>query len=134
MRTSPGRSPRSSAALRPHIEAGNLDVVRDFTDVRDVVRAYVLAWERGTAGEAYNVCSGVGRTPRSIINDLLRLSGVHADVVVRGERQRPADIAALVGSAAKLRQATGWSPSIPWEQTLRDLLEDWRRRTASRLA
>ena len=112
----------------PSIEAGNLEVVRDFTDVRDVVRAYALAWERGGAGEAYNVCSGIGRTPREIIDGLLRLSGVQATVTVSPERQRPIDVPALVGSAAKLQQATGWSPAISWEQTLRDLLEDFRRR------
>ena len=115
-----------------HIAVGNLDVVRDFTDVRDVVRAYVLAWERGVAGEAYNVCSGVGRTPRALINDLLRLAGVRASVTVRAARQRAIDVPEIVGSAAKLRQATGWAPQISWEQTLGDLLADWRARPQAR--
>ena len=60
------------------VEVGNLDVTRDFSDVRDVVRAYALAWQRGTAGEAYNVCSGVPRTTRDILDTLIRLSGVDA--------------------------------------------------------
>lgn len=110
------------------IEVGNLDVVRDFSDVRDVVRAYVMAYERGTPGEAYNVCSGIGRTPREILEQLIHLSGVEVTVSVLGERQRPVDVPALFGSAAKLRHAAGWSPVISWDQTLRDLLEDWRQR------
>ena len=118
----------------PRLEVGNLEVVRDFTDVRDVVRAYVLAWERGAAGEAYNVCSGIGRTPRDIIDGLLRLSDVQATVMIRPDRQRATDVPQIVGSAAKLQQATGWSPAIGWDQTLRDLLDDWRRRIVSREA
>ncbi len=115
----------------PRIEVGNVEVVRDFTDVRDIVRAYVLAWARGVPGEAYNVCSGVGRTPRSIIDDLMRLSGVQAAVTVRGDRQRSTDVPAIVGSASALQRATGWSPEISWDQTLRDLLGDWRTRPVS---
>jgi len=118
-------------AQPPRIEVGNLDVVRDFSDVRDVVRAYLAAWKRGQAGEAYNVCSGVARTPRDILDTLIRLSGVSVTVVVQAERQRTVDVPALVGSAAKLHAATGWSPAIPWEQTLRDVLDDWRARLAA---
>lgn len=110
------------------IEVGNLDVTRDFSDVRDVVRAYLLAWERGVAGEAYNVCSGVPRTAREILDALIRLSGVDASIVVRTERQRRVDVPLLVGSAVKLHAATGWTPKISWDQTLRDLLDDWRAR------
>lgn len=112
------------------VEIGNLDVTRDFSDVRDVARAYTLAWQCGTAGEAYNVCSGVPRTAREILETLIRLSGIDAGVVVRAERQRRVDVPFLVGSAAKLHAATGWSPMIAWEQTLRDLLDDWRQRLA----
>src|SRR6185295_18155675 len=115
----------------PRIDVGNLDVVRDFTDVRDVVRAYVLAWEHGETGEAYHVCSGIGRTPRAIVEALMRLSGVQATVSVAAERQLSADVPALVGSAAKLQQATGWAPAIAWDDTLRALLADWRKRVVS---
>ncbi|MGH3055715.1 MAG: GDP-mannose 4,6-dehydratase, partial [Gaiellaceae bacterium] len=107
-----------------NIEVGNLDVARDFTDVRDVVRAYVLAFERGITGEAYNVCSGVPRTTREILDALFRLSGVEASVMLRPERQRRIDVPLLVGSAAKLRAATGWAPTISWDTTLGDLLDD----------
>jgi GDP-4-dehydro-6-deoxy-D-mannose reductase len=113
------------------VEVGNLTVARDFSDVRDVTRAYVAAWRGGAAGEVYNVCSGVARTAREILDALIRLSGVDANVAVRPERQRPVDVPLVVGSAAKLHAATGWSPMISWEQTLRDLLEDWRRRLAA---
>lgn len=110
------------------VEVGNLDVTRDFSDVRDVVRAYALAWERGSAGEAYNVCSGVPRTAREILEALIGLSAIDATVVVRAERQRRVDVPLLVGSAVKLHTATGWTPKISWDQTLRDLLDDWRTR------
>ncbi|HXQ22334.1 MAG TPA: GDP-mannose 4,6-dehydratase [Candidatus Acidoferrales bacterium] len=111
----------------PRIAVGNLDVARDFSDVRDVVSAYVLAWERGHAGEAYNVCSGTARTPGEILAQLLRLSGIRAELDVQRTRLRPVDVPTLVGSAAALRAATDWSPQFTWEQTLRDLLDDWRR-------
>jgi GDP-4-dehydro-6-deoxy-D-mannose reductase len=114
----------------PQIEVGNLDVVRDFSDVRDVVRAYVAVFERGVTGEAYNVCSGSGRTPCQILERLIELSGAEVDVVVDPARQRPTDVPVLIGSAAKLRDATGWAPMIDWDQSLRDLLADWASRVS----
>jgi GDP-4-dehydro-6-deoxy-D-mannose reductase len=114
----------------PRIEVGNLDVVRDFSDVRDVVRAYVAVFERGVAGEAYNVCSGSGRTPRQILERLIALNGADVDVVLDPARQRPADVPVLIGSAAKLHDATGWAPVIDWDQTLRDLLNYWTVRVS----
>jgi len=90
-----------------------------------VVRAYVAAFERGASGEAYNVCSGRGRTPRQILERLIQIGGTQVEVVMDPARQRPVDVPVLIGSAAKLREATGWAPVIDWGQTLRDLLEDW---------
>jgi GDP-4-dehydro-6-deoxy-D-mannose reductase len=116
----------------PQIDVGDLDVVRDFSDVRDVVSGYILGFTRGQCGEAYNVCSGIPRTPREILAALLQLSGVSATVTVQPNRRRATDTRTCVGTAAKLHAATGWTPTIPWEQTLRDLLEDWRRRTGVR--
>jgi len=110
------------------VDVGNLEGVRDFSDVRDIVGAYVLGSERGVAGEAYNVCSGSGRTIRSVLDALIRISGVQVEVSVRPEKQRPVEVPVLIGSAAKLQRATGWSPVVNWEQTLRDLLDDWRAR------
>jgi GDP-4-dehydro-6-deoxy-D-mannose reductase len=111
----------------PVIEVGNLAAVRDFVDVRDVVRAYALALTAGRPGQAYNVCSGAGRSVQSLLNGLLALSTT-TSIEVRpvAERMQPADVPAQVGSYARLAADTGWQPLIPWEQTLRDLLDDWR--------
>jgi GDP-4-dehydro-6-deoxy-D-mannose reductase len=117
------------AGLRPPLlKVGNLEAVRDFTDVRDVVRAYWLLLERGEAG-VYNVCSGRGRRIRELLDLLLAQSTTRVEVRVDPDRLRPSDVPVQVGDPARLRAATGWEPVIPLEQTLRDLLEDWRERT-----
>jgi GDP-4-dehydro-6-deoxy-D-mannose reductase len=108
------------------IEVGNLDAVRDFSDVRDVVRAYWALLESGSPGEAYNVCSGRGVSIRELLETLIRLSGLSVEVRVDPERLRPADIPVLVGNPAKLRAATGWTPRLELERTLADLLGYWR--------
>jgi GDP-4-dehydro-6-deoxy-D-mannose reductase len=119
------------AGLRPPvIEVGNLEAVRDFSDVRDVVRAYLLLVEKGEPGEAYNVCSGRGRSIRDVLDLLLARSSAQVEVRVDRERLRPADVPAQVGDPARLRAATGWEPRIPFEETLADLLADWRVRVA----
>ena len=114
----------------PVIEVGNLDALRDFTDVRDVVRAYLLLLEKGEPGRAYNVCSGRGRHIREILDLLLAGSSAKVEVRVDQERLRPSDVPAQVGDPSRLRAATGWEPRIPLEQTLIDLLSDWRARVA----
>jgi GDP-4-dehydro-6-deoxy-D-mannose reductase len=119
---------------KPVIEVGNLDAVRDFTDVRDVVRAYWLLVEKGEAGRAYNVCSGRGRRVREILDLLLAGSTTRVELRVDEARLRPADVPAQVGDPTRLREATGWEPRIPLEQTLLDLLADWRARVAARAA
>jgi GDP-4-dehydro-6-deoxy-D-mannose reductase len=116
----------------PVIEVGNLDAVRDFTDVRDVVRAYLLLLEKGEAGQAYNVCSGRGLRIREILDLLLAGSTARVEVRVDQERLRPSDVPAQVGDPARVRAATGWEPRIPLEQTLADLLADWRARISGR--
>lgn len=115
----------------PLLTVGNLDAVRDFTDVRDVVRAYWALAERGTPGEVYNVCSGTGVRIGDLLERLVAIAGVRVEVRVDPERLRPSDIPALVGDPRKLRAATGWEPRIGIEQTLRDLLDDWRARLGS---
>lgn len=112
----------------PVLHVGNLDAVRDFTDVRDVVGAYWSLLEHGVSGQVYNVCSGCGITIRELLERLVRFAQVSVEVRVDPERLRPADIPALVGDAGKLREATGWRPRLPLDQTLRDLLEYWRAR------
>jgi GDP-4-dehydro-6-deoxy-D-mannose reductase len=117
------------AGLRPPvIHVGNLDAIRDYTDVRDVVRAYWALLERGAPGAAYNVCSGRFLRLRELLDMLTRMSRVSVEVRVDPSRLRPADVPALVGDPRRLREATGWEPRIPFADTLRDLLEDWRQR------
>jgi GDP-4-dehydro-6-deoxy-D-mannose reductase len=118
----------------PVIAVGNLEAVRDFSDVRDVVRAYELLLERGTPGEVYNVCSGRGLRIREILDRLLALSKALIEVRVDPERLRPADVPTLVGDPARLHGATGWEPRLTLDQTLGDLLEYWRGRLAARAA
>ena len=115
----------------PRLEVGNLDAVRDFTDVRDVVRAYWALLERGTPGEVYNVCSGRGVRIADLLAELIELSGLQVEVQVDAARLRPLDVPALVGDPARLRAATGWKAAIPLRDTLRDLLAHWRERVGA---
>jgi len=112
----------------PVIRVGNLDAVRDFTDVRDMVRAYWLALDHCEPGEAYNIASGRGWVIRDVLNRLLSLSTVKITTEVDPARLRPSDVEVLIGDASKFRKATGWEPQIPFEQTLEDLLQYWRAR------
>jgi GDP-4-dehydro-6-deoxy-D-mannose reductase len=118
----------------PRVYVGNLDAVRDFSDVRDVVRAYMALLERGEPGEVYNVCSGRGVAIRTLLDGLLALSSARVEVRVDPARLRPADIPALVGDPGRLYRATGFEPRIPLERTLADLLEHWRGRLRERAA
>lgn len=121
------------ADLRPPVlEVGNLDAVRDYSDARDVVRAYALLLEKGHDGEVYNVSSGRGTSIRQILDILLSKAKVSVEVRVDPARLRPSDIPALVGDNAKLREHTGWEPRIPLENTLGDLLEAWRSSVRAR--
>lgn len=113
----------------PIISVGNLTAQRDFSDVRDVVRAYRLLVERGTLGEPYNVASGVGRSIKSILDTLLAMSRVPITVQQDPARMRPSDTPVVIGNAEKIKVTTGWSPNIPFEKTLADILDDWRKRT-----
>lgn len=112
----------------PVLSVGDLDVVRDFSDVRDVVAGYVAAWERGMRGEAYNVCSGVGRSVRSVIETLSDIVGVEVRTAVADERLRHTSVPVVIGSAEKLHAATGWSPRYAWRDTLAAVVDDWQRR------
>ncbi|MEQ1573223.1 MAG: GDP-mannose 4,6-dehydratase [Vicinamibacterales bacterium] len=114
-------------AIEPVIKVGNLDARRDFTDVRDVVRAYVQLVERGKTGAVYNVASGVAHTIRSVLDGLIELSRVDVRVEPDPGRLRPHDIPVLVGNAGRLRAATGWTPELTFEQMLADLLGYWRK-------
>jgi GDP-4-dehydro-6-deoxy-D-mannose reductase len=112
----------------PRLEVGNLDAVRDFTDVRDVVRAYWALLDHGVPGEVYNVCSGRGVRLRDLLEELIALSGLKVEVRVDPDRLRPHDVPVLVGDPSRLRAATGWEARTPLSRTLRDLLDHWRER------
>ncbi len=112
----------------PVLRVGNLDARRDFTDVRDTVRAYRLAVEKGEAGAVYNICSGTTVSIRELLDRLLALSDAAIRVETDPARLRPSDVPVLLGSAARFHAVTGWEPEIPFDQTLRDLLDHWRAR------
>ena len=105
---------------------GNLAAERDFTDVRDVVRAYRLLAADGKSGEAYNVCSGTSVSIKAIAEKLLALSTISMELVVDPDLLRPIDLPDLRGNPEKIRRDTGWVPKLSLEQTLSDLLEYWR--------
>ncbi len=110
----------------PRVEVGNLDVVRDFTDVRDVVRGYRLLAEKGAPGEVYNLGTGQGTRIADALETLRRVARVPVDVHVDPARVRPVDQPLLVADANKLRSATGWQPVVSMDQTLADMLSYWR--------
>jgi GDP-4-dehydro-6-deoxy-D-mannose reductase len=112
------------------LRVGNLSSKRDFTDVRDVVRAYILLAAKGRTGEVYNVCSGTSRSGQEILDLLLRASGARIRTEQDPARMRPADVPDLRGDATKIRLDTGWSPEVPIEQTLSDTLAYWRAEVA----
>ena len=118
------------AGLRaPVVEVGDLKPVRDFSDVRDIVRGYWELLERGTAGEVYNLCSGLDWTIERMLTFLISRSSVSGiEVRTDAARLRPSDVPVLRGSYEKIERAVGWRPRIPLEQTLTDLLDYWRQR------
>jgi GDP-4-dehydro-6-deoxy-D-mannose reductase len=113
------------------VPIGNLTPRRDVTDVRDVVRAYRLLVEHGTPGDVYNVCSGHAVAVQEIAEQLLGMAQRPMHLVTDPDLQRPVDIPVLVGDNSKLAATTGWSPTIPLETTLADVLADWRARLAA---
>lgn len=136
----PGQSPRFVApALAERIAqneidgeevlaVGNLSPRRDFTDVRDVVRAYRMLVLSGVPGEAYNICSGVDIAVRDLAVRLVAMTNKPMRLESDPSLQRPVDVPVLRGDNTKLKQATGWEPVVPLDQTLADLLDEWRGR------
>jgi GDP-4-dehydro-6-deoxy-D-mannose reductase len=110
----------------PRVVVGNLDVRRDFVDVRDVVRAYWLAGTRGVPGEAYNVATGRSHSIREVLDRLRALADTSVEVAVDPTHLRVAELQVLEGDATRFRKATGWHPEIPFERTLADTLDWWR--------
>jgi len=138
----PGQAPTFavSALARRIVEArrvgagtlavGTLSTRRDFTDVRDVVQAYRLLVEHGEPGAVYNVCSGHDVAVSEVASRLLELAGADLELVTDPELVRPVDVPVLRGDPALLEAATGWKPSIPLDDTLRDVLDYWEARPA----
>lgn len=121
----------AEAGVRPPvIKVGNLDTVRDFTDVRDMVKAYWLALQHGEAGEVYNICSERGVPIHQVLDILLELGTRSVKIEADPLRLRPSDVPCLTGDCSKFRDTTGWRPDIPLRQTLADLLDYWRARVA----
>jgi GDP-4-dehydro-6-deoxy-D-mannose reductase len=112
----------------PVIHVGNLGAKRDFTDVRDIVRAYWLAAEKGEDGEVYNVGTGKAMAMKEMLDILLSLSKAKVKIKVDPERLRPSDVPILQSDCSKFVRLTGWKPQIPLEQTFKDLLNYWRER------
>jgi len=112
----------------PVIHVGNLEAKRDFTDVRDIVRAYWLAAEKGEDGEVYNVGTGKAMAMKEMLDILLSLSKAKVKIKVDPERLRPSDVPILQSDCSKFVRLTGWKPQIPLEQTFKDLLNYWRER------
>lgn len=109
----------------PRIDTGNIDVTRDFSDVRDVVQAYVRLLAAGRSGEVYNVCSSVERNVGEVLRRMLKLARVDATIKIAEEKLRPNEQRRHCGSNRKLCDDTGWRPRIPFEQSLRDFLQSW---------
>jgi GDP-4-dehydro-6-deoxy-D-mannose reductase len=142
--TGPGQSPRFVAPAfasqvarieadlqEPVMRVGNLSTSRDFTDVRDIVRAYYLAVTEGKPGEVYNLASGEPRSIKTLLETLLSYSDVEIKVERDPDRYRPVDVPIVYGSAKKFYEQTGWEPEIPFEQTLQDTLSYWREQVST---
>jgi GDP-4-dehydro-6-deoxy-D-mannose reductase len=138
--TGPGQAPnyvvpafaeqvaRIEAGIQPPVmQVGNLDACRDFLDVRDVVKAYVLAaLGQGLPGRAYNLSSGTGRPIQSVLDTLQSFTDVQIDVEIDPNRVRPSDVPYAIGNNSAVKSDFGWTPEFPFEQTLRDVLDGYR--------
>jgi GDP-4-dehydro-6-deoxy-D-mannose reductase len=114
----------------PVLEVGNLDAERDFTDVRDIVEGYIALWERGAAGEAYNLCSGRGTRIGQVVEALCQRARCVIEVRLAEGRLRAREIHRLVGSFAKAEAQVDWRPHRPLAGALDELLAHWRQRVA----
>jgi GDP-4-dehydro-6-deoxy-D-mannose reductase len=111
----------------PIMYVGNLEAKRDFTDVRDMVRAYQLALEKGAKGDVYNIGSGVSRKVADMLTTMLELSTTKVEIKPDPDRFRPIDVPEIVCDSTKFQNLTGWQPEIPFNQTLQDILDYWRK-------
>ena len=122
---------RAEAGLaEPVIHVGNLDARRDVTDVRDTVRAYRVLADRGEPGRVYNVCRGSAPSIRELLDRLVARARVAVEVRVDPERLRPSDNPVVLGDHGRIRRELGWEPAVPLDQSLEDVLDDWRAQVA----
>ncbi|BAH42731.1 GDP-6-deoxy-D-lyxo-4-hexulose reductase [Brevibacillus brevis NBRC 100599] len=110
----------------PKVHVGNLEAIRDFTDVRDIVKAYWLAITRGEPGDVYNISAGTRYTIEDMLKTLLALTDVQVEIHVDTNRLRPSDVDIVLGDSSLFREKTGWEPEISFQQTMEDLLNYWR--------
>ena len=112
----------------PIVYVGNLEAKRDFSDVRDMVRAYWLALEKCEPGDVYNISTGRAWSIREVLDLLLTSTDRKIEIREDPTRLRPSDVPILIGDSSKFVKQTGWKPQIPFEQTLREMLDYWRQR------
>lgn len=110
----------------PVIHVGNLDAQRDYTDVRDMVRAYLQSVEKCDPGDVYNICTGKAIKIGDMLNLLLSYSKIKVDILPDPNRMRPSDVPVLIGDNTKFVKKTGWKAAVPFEKTMEDLLNYWR--------
>jgi len=107
---------------RKELVLGSLEPVRDFTDVRDMVKGYMLAVEKGKLGEVYNLASGKGMTIGEVANFAMKIGGVQMEIKIDKSLFRPSDVMVLIGDNTKAKKELGWSPVIPFEKTVKDMI------------
>jgi GDP-4-dehydro-6-deoxy-D-mannose reductase len=113
------------------VRVGNLSVIRDFVDVRDVARAYHALLLRGRSGEVYNVCTGLGYSLKVVVETMQAILGTNVELEVDPDRIRPTDCGAVVGFNGKITSETGWSPKIKLRESLEDVIGYWQCQSAS---
>jgi GDP-4-dehydro-6-deoxy-D-mannose reductase len=113
------------AGVIKNMQVGNLDIVRDFLDVRDVVKAYVALMEKGVRGQAYNICSGHGHSLKEILHMMMSIAGVSFDYHVDQNLIRPSDNPIIIGSNEKIKAEIGWTPSYTMQDSLKSMLTYW---------
>jgi GDP-4-dehydro-6-deoxy-D-mannose reductase len=123
-----------SGKMDPVLKVGNLQAARDFTDVRDITRAYRLLADKGVAGEPYLICSGAPISIQLLVDKLINISGIEVEIVKDPERYRPLETPVIFGSNAKINKDTGWLPTISLEKSLTDAFSEWWERYLSEQA
>jgi GDP-4-dehydro-6-deoxy-D-mannose reductase len=118
----------SAGELEPIVRVGNLQAERDFTDVRDIVRAYRMLADSGSPGQPYLVCSGASVSIQHILDTLINISGIEVEVVKDPDRYLPLETPVIYGNSAKISREIGWQPRISLEQSLTDAYSEWRAR------